>query len=84
MDARYDESQDSVDLMFRGGAAMSIPRKMIVGLERASRSRLESVLVSPAGNALSWPSLDVDVYVPGLIERVFGSRLFAGTARRRA
>ena len=69
--------------MFRGGAALSIPRKMIAGLERASRSKLKGVLVSAAGDALSWPSLDVDVYVPGLVERVFGSRLFAATTRRR-
>ena len=84
MNSRYDESEDRLDLMFRGGAAMLIPRKMIAGLERASRSKLGSVLVSPAGNALSWPSLDVDVYVPALVERVFGSRLFSATTRRRA
>lgn len=47
---------------------MSIPRAIVLGLERASASKLEGVVVSPAGAALSWPSLDVDVYVPGLVE----------------
>jgi hypothetical protein len=84
VDARYDESQDRADLMFRGGAAMLIPRKMIAGLERVSRSKLERVLVSPACNALSWPSVEVDIYVPGLVERAFGSRLFVATTRRGA
>ena len=53
------------------------------GLERASVSKLASVLVSPAGDALSWPALDVDVYVPGLVERAFGTRLFAAATGRR-
>jgi hypothetical protein len=25
--------------------------------------------VSPAGDALLWPAIDADVYVPGLVER---------------
>lgn len=83
VDARYDKSRDRVDLMFGGGSAMSIPRNMIPGLERASRSKRDAILVSPAGDALSWPSLDVDVHVPGLVQRVFGRRLLAATTRRR-
>jgi hypothetical protein len=62
---------------------MAIPRRIIPGLERASRSNLEAILVSPAGDALSWPSLDMDVYVPGLVELAFGSRLFAAATGRR-
>lgn len=83
VDGRYDKSRDRVDLTFGGGSAMSIPRNMIPGLERAFTSELDAILVSPAGDALSWPSLDVDVHVPGLVQRVFGSRLFAATTRRR-
>jgi len=83
VDARYDKRRDRVDLMFGGGSAMSIPRTMIPGLERASTSKLDAVLVSTAGDALSWPSLDVDVHLPRLVQRVFGSRLFAATTRRR-
>lgn len=83
VDAHYDKSRDRVELMFDGGSAISIPRNMIPGLERASTSKLDAILVSPAGDALSWPSLDVDVYVPGLVERVFGSHLFTVTTRRR-
>jgi hypothetical protein len=64
---------------------MTIPRKMIPGLKRTSSSNLDSILVSPAGDALSWPSLNLDVYVPGLVEveRAFGSRLFAVATGRR-
>lgn len=81
--AGYDERRDCVELRFGGGGSMAIPRRMVPGLRRASRSHLEAILVSPAGDALSWPSLDVDVYVPGLVERAFGTRLFAAATGRR-
>jgi hypothetical protein len=58
---------------------MSIPRRIVPGLERASEAKMESIVVSPAGDVLSWPSLDLDVYVPGLVERAFGTRLFAAS-----
>jgi hypothetical protein len=81
--ARYDESGDRIELTFGGGGSMAIPRKMIPGLESVPTSDLEAMQVSPAGDALSWPSLDVDVHVPGLVERAFGNRLFAAATGRR-
>lgn len=83
VNAHYDPDRDLIDLTFGGGGSMAIPRKIVPGLEWASRSKLESVVMSPAGDALSWPSLDVDVYVPGLVERAFGTRLFAAATGRR-
>ena len=81
--ARYEPDGDLIDLTFAGGGAMAIPRKAVPGLERATPATIESVVVSPAGDALSWPALDVDIYVPGLVERVFGTRLFAAATGRR-
>lgn len=81
--ARYDAARDAIDLTFRGGGSMMIPRQIVPGLEHASASSLERVIISPAGDALSWPSLDVDVYVPGIVERAFGTRLFAAATGRR-
>ena len=83
VDARYDPHADAIDLRFSGGGSMSIPRRFVLGLERASESKMESIVISPAGDALSWPSLDLDVYVPGLVERAFGTRLFAASTGRR-
>lgn len=83
VNAHYDSERDAIDLMFGGGGAMAIPRTMVPGLGRASVSQLESIRVSPTGDALSWPSLDVDVYVQGLVERAFGTRLFAAATGRR-
>lgn len=83
VDARYDRTSDAVFLVFRGGGSMTIPRHAIPGLECQPASALESMTLSPAGDALLWPTIDADVYVPGLVERAFGSRLFAAAAGRR-
>ena len=83
VEARYESDGDLLDLKFAGGGSMAIPRKAVPGLQRASASQIGSIVVSPAGDALSWPALDVDVYVPGLVERAFGSRLFAAATGRR-
>jgi hypothetical protein len=83
MNARYDQRRDCVEVTFRASVSIAIPRKMVPGLERVSRSNLRSIQVSPAGDALSWGSLDVDVYVPALVARAFGSRLIGGSRSRR-
>ena len=83
IDARNDSDADAIELAFKGGGSMTIPRTVVPGLESASASKLDAVVVSPAGDSLSWPSLDVDVYVPGLVERAFGTRLFAASTGRR-
>src|SRR5579862_8996585 len=83
VDVRYDRASDSVLLTFRGGGSMTIPRRLIPGLEHRAASALETMTLSAAGDALRWPALDVDVYVPGLVELAFGNRLFAAAAGRR-
>ncbi len=83
VEAHYDATRDAIDLRFRSGGSMTIPRQIVPGLDDVPASALGSISVSPAGDALSWPSLDVDVYVPGLVERAFGTRLFAGATGQR-
>jgi hypothetical protein len=81
--ARYDVDRDAFNLEFRSGGVMTIPRGIVPGLEDVLTTALEAICVQPAGDALSWPSLDVDVYVPGLVERAFGTRLFARASVQR-
>ena len=83
VDARYDLDLDAVWLLFRGGGVMTIPRRFIPALEDQPASALEPVSISPAGDALRWETIDADVYVPGLVERAFGHRLFAAASGRR-
>ena len=83
VEVRYNADREAVELDFAGGGRMTIPRRLIPGLEGASDTALKSVSLSPAGDAISWGALDIDVYVPGLIERAFGRRLFAAATGRR-
>ncbi|MEX2272132.1 MAG: DUF2442 domain-containing protein [Vicinamibacterales bacterium] len=78
--AHYDSIRDAIDLKFRSGGSMTIPRAIVPGLAEAPASILGEIRVSLAGDALSWPSLDVDVSIPGLVEQAFGTRLFARAA----
>ena len=83
LDAHYDAGRDAIDLKFRGGGSMMIPRQIIPGLKQTSSSNLNApIRISPAGDALSWPSLDLDIYVPGLVERAFGAHLFVAATGR--
>ncbi len=81
--AGYSTRRDAIELTFRRGGSMLIPRRLVPGLERATIAILESPVVSPAGDALRWPALDLDVYLPGLVERAFGTRLFAAATGKK-
>jgi hypothetical protein len=83
VEAHYDAMRDAIDLRFRSGGSMMIPRQIVPGLEDVPAPALGPISVSPTGDALFWSSLDVDVYVPGLIERAFGTRLFARATGQR-
>ena len=81
--ARYVPRRDAVELEFVGGGTMLIPRALIPELDGVSPAIIGSVTVSPAGDSLSWRALDVDLDVPGLVERAFGTRLLAASTGRR-
>ena len=54
------------------GVELVIPRTLLQGLEHATPAQLANVEIDGAQAGLHWPQLDVDHYVPGLIEGVFG------------
>ena len=83
VDARYGAARDAIDVEFRSGAVITIPRHVVPSLGAVSPLALSGISVSPAGDALSWPLLDVDVYIPGLVERACGTRLFARATGQR-
>lgn len=81
--ARYIQRRDAIELEFVGGGTMTIPRQLIPELEGVSPAILASVILSPAGDALAWRTLDIDLYIPGLVERAFGNRILAASSGRR-
>jgi hypothetical protein len=55
----------------------------IQGLERARPGDLSEIVVSPSGLGLHVPKLDADVFVPGLMRGLFGSRAWMQSLARR-
>ena len=52
---------------------------MAEGLADAKPADLAIIEITPAGLGLHWPKLDADLYLPALLEGVFGSlRWMAG------
>jgi Protein of unknown function (DUF2442) len=71
--ARYDSRRGLIVIALEGGCEFAFPVALTEGLADAPRSKLMKIEISPNGLGLHWPLLDVDLYVPGLIEGAFGS-----------
>ncbi len=79
----YEKKADLVTLQLDDGVRISIPRKLLQGLQDASPAQLAKVEMLGRGTGIHWPLLDVDHYVPGLLNHMFGtSRWMAELGRR--
>jgi hypothetical protein len=70
--AVYNPKRDEVQIVLKSGVSMSIPRKQIPGLENAAIELLREVELSPMTTSISFPKLDADYSVHGLIRTVLG------------
>ena len=53
---------------------VAFPPNVVQGLENARASQLEPIEISPSGFGIHFPKLDADLYLPALLEGVFGSK----------
>jgi hypothetical protein len=81
--ARYDSQGDRITLFLADGVNVSIPRKYLQGLESATRAEVSDIEILGQGTGLHWPQLDVDHYVPGLLNSIFGTRRWMSELGRR-
>lgn len=72
--ARYDRRRSRVVVALNTGVELTFPTRLAEGLADASHDSLAEIEVSPAGLGLHWPKLDADLYVPALLQGVFGSK----------
>ena len=72
--ARYDPQASRIVVVLNTGVELAVPVSRIEGLSDAAPEDLADIEVSPAGLGLHWPKLDADVYVPALLQGIFGSR----------
>jgi protein involved in temperature-dependent protein secretion len=72
--ARYDAQASRIVVVLNNGVELAVPVSRIEGLSDAEPEDLADIEISPAGLGLHWPRLDADVYVPALLQGIFGSR----------
>ena len=72
--ARYDAARGLIEIALANGALFSFPPRLAQALQGATSVQLREVEVVGAGTGLYFPVIDADLYIPALIEGVFGSK----------
>lgn len=72
--AEYDARQNRLVVSLSSGVIVMVPVHLMQALAGADPEALNEVEISPSGLALHWPSLDADVYLPSLMQGVFGTK----------
>jgi hypothetical protein len=72
--AHYDRRRSRIVVALNTGVELTFPTRLAEGLASASPEHLADIEISPAGLGLHWPRLDADLYVPALLQGVFGSK----------
>jgi hypothetical protein len=74
--AHYSPELDRLVIDLSTGMGLLIDFRDVEGLEQARSDDLDHVEISPSGFGLHFPSLDADVYLPGLLEGRLGSAAY--------
>lgn len=72
--ARYDRRVSRIVIGLDNGLELAFPPRLAQGLEHATPAELANIEISPLGDGLHWPAVDADLYVPALLQGVFGSK----------
>jgi len=71
--ARYDRRRGRLIVSLDDGLELTFPAGATQGLAGAAASDLAVIEITPTGLGLHWPRLDVDLYLPGLLQGALGS-----------
>ena len=72
--ARYDRRLGRVMIRLNSGLDVAFSPRDAEGLEKATPAQLREIEISPSGFGINFPRLDVDIYLPGLLQGFLGSR----------
>ena len=71
--ARYERRTDRIIINLNFGLQLAFSPSLAQDLASADQHKLRDIEISPTGLGLHFPQLDVDLYIPGLLEGLFGS-----------
>lgn len=72
--ARYDRRRARIVIALNTGLELTFPARLAQGLADAEPDELTDIEISASGLGLHWPKLDADLYVPALMQGVFGTK----------
>jgi hypothetical protein len=72
--ARYDRKGGRVVIELSSKVSLSFSAADVEGLENAQPSELAKIELSPSGFGIHFPAIDADIFLPGLLEGVLGSK----------
>lgn len=78
--ARYDRRVSRIVVELDNGLELAFPPRLAEGLEAATPAELSEIEISPLGDGLHWPKIDVDLHVPGLLSGIFGPKVWMARA----
>lgn len=82
--ARYDAGSGRVMIDLANGCLFAFPARLVQDLAGASDAHLAQIEIGPHGLGLYWPDIDADIWLPALVNGVFGTRRWmAGELGRR-
>lgn len=82
--ARFDRRGARIVVGLSNGLDLGVPVDLAQGLAGAKATDLAEIEISPTGLGLHWPRLDADLYLPALMEGVFGTRRWMAQVMGRA
>ena len=71
--AKYDRRIRRIVVQLSSNLGIFFSPRNAEGLEHATPDQLAEIEISPSGYGLHFPQLDADLYLPALLEGVFGS-----------
>lgn len=72
--AFFDPQQARVVLELNTGMVLTFPVQDIEGLSQATPQQLQQIEISPSGLGIHVPALDVDLYIPSLLQGFMGTK----------
>ncbi len=71
--AKYDRNIRRIVIQLSSNLGIFFSPRDAEGLEHATTAQLDEIEISPSGYGIHFPKLDADLYLPALLEGVFGS-----------
>jgi|ERR1700722_17868090 hypothetical protein len=72
--ARYDKRSRRIVIELSSKLIVSFSPRDVEGIEHATPSQLNEIVISPSGFGIHFPAVDADLYVPALLDGFLGSK----------